>query len=339
MTRLIRDIQDSFHKFQINLQGKTVLTEAATGNYVCTPIIAAMAGAKVYAIAKESKYGTIDQIENEVSTIAKCLKVEKKISIIKSLNEVNLSGIDIVTNTGFVRPIDKSFIDRLKSDCVIPLMWEPWEFRPGEFDLDYATRKGIKVYGTNEADSRLQTMNYIGLTVLYFLLKEKRSPLSTKVLVIGCEKFNHAIEVVLKKQGYPVNSFLTNFYNKAEIKEYDTIVVAEHTTSKMIIGDTSESLINNSDLSIDHLIIHIAGSVDFDSTICCHYPEKPASFGYMSYTADFIDPVAVIDLHTAGLNVAEGMLKSKEIGLKGFAFKKHMETNYPALAFDNIKYW
>jgi hypothetical protein len=339
MARFVKNIQDSYHKFQINLQGKTLLTEAATGNYVCTPIIAAMAGAKVYAIAKESKYGTIAQIKNEVSSIAKCLKVEKKISIIKNLNEISLSGMDIVTNTGFVRPINKSLIDRLKPDCVIPLMWEPWEFRQEELDLDYAISKGIKVYGTNEADVRLQTMYYIGLTVLYFLLKEKRSPLSTKVLVIGCERFNNAIEVVLKKQGYPVKCLLTDFYNRIDINEYDTIVIAEHTNAKLIIGDNSEALIKNSDLGKDHLIIHIAGNVDFSSNQYHRYPEKPASFGYMSYTADFIDQLAVIDLHAAGLKVAEGMLRANNLGLNGLRYKSFMEKWYPALAFEDMTLW
>ena len=39
---------------------------------------------------------------------------------------------------------------------------------------------------------------------------------------------------------------------------------------------------------------------------------KPASFGYMSYTADAVDPQAVVDLHCAGLKVAEEMLMNHE---------------------------
>jgi hypothetical protein len=339
MSRQARLIKDSFNKFQINLQGKIILTEAATGNFVCTSILAAIAGARVFAIAKDSKFGSVSQIRNEVMSLAKELDIENKITIIQSLEEIDLGNIDVVTNTGFVRPINKLIIDKLKPDCIIPLMWEPWEFRPDDLDLVSAVKKGIKVYGTNESDSRLQTMHYIGLTVLYFLLKEKRSPFSSKILVIGCEKFNKAIEEELKKLNYFVLSFLTEEFNASNICDYDTIVVAEHTYPKMIIGNSKESLIHCSSLAEDQLIIHISGNVDFTALICKHYPDEPASFGYMSYTTDFIDPISVFDLHSAGLKVAEGMIKAKSANLKGLEFKNFMEKAFPASAFVNKKYW
>jgi hypothetical protein len=49
--------------------------------------------------------------------------------------------------------------------------------------------------------------------------------------------------------------------------------------------------------------------------------------------------MAVIDLHTAGLKVAEGMLSANSAGLKGEEYKLFMEKNYPALGFDDQKYW
>ena len=59
----------------------------------------------------------------------------------------------------------------------------------------------------------------------------------------------------------------------------------------------------------------------------------------MSFTTDFIDNTAIIDLHTAGLKVAEGMLKANNLKLKPHDYKKYLEENYPALAFDDHKYW
>ena len=78
-----------------------------------------------------------------------------------------LEDVDILTNTGFLRPINKKLIKALTPKCVIPLMWEPWEFRPEEIDIDACVERGIKVYGTNEADPRLKTMDYIGWIVLF----------------------------------------------------------------------------------------------------------------------------------------------------------------------------
>lgn len=339
MGTLAKLIKNSFCKFQIDLHGKTVLTEAASGNYVCTPVIAAMAGARVFAIAKDSKFGSVYQAQSEVLSVAEELNIKNQISIINSLNGINLGNIDIVTNTGFVRPIDKLLIDQLNPNCVIPLMYEPWEFRPDDIDLDSATCKGIKIYGTNESDSRLQTTKYIGLTVLYFLLKEKRSPFNSNILVIGCDRFNHALEDVLRKLNYSVIHYATTKYNCADVKDFDTIVIAEHTNSKMIIGNSSESLIQSSSLTKEQVVIHISGNVDFNELICKYYPDKPAPFGHMSYTSDFIDPLAVFDLHSAGLKVAEGMIHAKSQNLMSLEYKNFMETKYPALSFVNEKYW
>lgn len=339
MNRLARQIKDSFNKFQLDLIDKTVLTEAATGNFVCTPILAALAGARVYAIAKDSKFGSGSEVICEVMSVAKELDVENQITIIQSFEEIDLGIIDVVTNTGFVRPVNKLMIEKLKPNCVIPLMWEPWEFRPDDLDIESASRKGIKVYGTNESDHRLKTMHYIGLTVLYFLLKEKRSPFSSNILIIGCEKFNRAIEGELKKLDYSVSCFLTAEFNATEIREYDTIIVTEQINPKLIIGNHGEALIRSSSLAREQLVIHISGNVDFAAIICKHYPDNPAPFGYMSYTTDFIDPKAVIDLHAAGLKVAEGMMQAKTFGFLGIEYKEFMEKNYPALAFENNKYW
>ena len=62
--RLITLIQQSIHRCELQLDNLTVLTEAATGAYVVTPVIAAMAGAKkVFAITQSSRYGTIEEVK------------------------------------------------------------------------------------------------------------------------------------------------------------------------------------------------------------------------------------------------------------------------------------
>ncbi len=340
MTRVNNLLKKSFDKFKINLSDKNILTEAATGNYICTPILAALGGANVTAFAKESNYGSFAEIENQIYSCADSLGVSGRIRITKDLNNEDLSNIDLVTNTGFLRPINSTLISRLKSDCVIPLMWEPWEFRPKELDIDACRRKGIKVYGTNESDDRLKTMDYIGFICIFFLLKEKRTPLSTNILVIGCKKFTTPIFKILSSNNY--NFETVESENKIDSKivdKFDTIIIAEHSLNNLIVGATDDALINENILSQDHLIIHIAGNVDFGKIKSKKYPENPANFGYMSYTTDFIDPSAVFDLHAGGLKVAEGMLSAKQLNLHGVDYKNYMESNYPALAFENKVYW
>jgi len=336
---MIKKIFDAIKKFNLNLKNKTVLTEAATGNYVVTPIIAALAGAKVLAFTKESKYGTIKEVKKQIYTIARKTNVEKKLEIITNINNTDLKKIDILTNLGFLRPINKSIILKLSPKCVIPLMWEPWEYRKDELDLDACYEKGIKVYGTNESDSRLKTMDYIGYIVLYFLLKNKLSPFSANILVIGCKKFIEPIVNCLNQNNYSYKK-ITNYDRKVEnINEFNAIVIAENKSSRLIIGKDKNSYIKLSLLSNETLLIHIAGNIDIKGKNIKCEPKEPKKFPYMSFTTDYIDNQAIIDLHTAGLKVAEGMLKANEINLHGIEYKTFMESNYPALAFKNKKYW
>lgn len=329
-------ILKSLNKFKLNLDGKTVLTEAASGNYAVTPVIAAKSGATVFALFKESKFGTYDEVLKQIFDLAKELNIRDSIFIIKSYNEIDLSKIDILTNTGFNRPINKIIIDRLSPNCVIPLMWEPWEFRPDELDIDYCAKKGIKVYGTNESDNRLKTMNFIGYIVLYFLLRERRSPYSTSVLILGNKHFSIPIVKILEQNNYTVN-YLNKYEKEIVLADYDSIVFAEHLNNQLLLGDNG--FVKPKDLNIKHLIIHIAGNINSEKLNCKIIPDKPAKFGYMSFTTDFIDSMALIDLHTAGLKVGEGMLKAKQNGLLNKEFKDFIENNYPALAFENEKYW
>lgn len=334
---MVSKITESIEKFKLNLSGKTVLTEAASGNYVVTPIIAALAGAKVIAITKESRFATIEEVKRQTYSLAKEFNLENSISIVVDKSSINYQKIDILTNTGFVRPIDKQIIDKLSNKCVIPLMWEPWEFRESDLDLDYCIKKGIKVYGTNENDFRLKTMKYIGFTVLSFLLENKMSPFSSKVLVIGNEHFTNSIIEVLSLNGY-IFEYKNNYNEKISVSEYSAIVIAEHENNSLLIGN-EDAFINTTQLDKNQYLIHICGNVDFTDLKCKSNTKNPAQFGYMSFTTDYIDNQAVIDLHVAGLKVAEGMIEANKKRLERKNYKEFMENNYPALAFENEKYW
>jgi hypothetical protein len=335
-----KKVNASIKKFDLDISNMTVLTEAATGNYAVTPVIAAKANAeKVYAFTRTSGFGTVDDVREQTSHLACQFNVESSIEIIESLDHINLKQLDIVTNTGFLRPIDRSFISQLSSDCVIPLMWEPWEFRKADLDLDACSEHGIKVYGTNEDDPRLMTKEYLGYVVLFHLLNNKLSPFSTKVLLIGCEQFVGPVKRLLDR----------NHYSTAVVTEYDSpinsltrtadaIILLEHTRNQLLIGD-GEAFIRIKEVEEDTFVLHICGRVSFADAQFKFIPASPSPFGYMSFTTDFIDNQAVIDLHTAGFKVAEGMLTANKLGLKAKEFREFMERNYPALAFENPAYW
>ncbi len=335
---LVKKIHQAIQKLNLNLNGKSVLTEAATGNYVVTPIIAASAGADVIAYTKNSAYGSVEDVVRQTTLLAGEMGLNNRIKIVTDLAVVDFSGFDIVTNCGFLRPLNRDFIERLSPSCVIPLMYEPWEFRDGEIDLGSCREKGIKVYGTNEADPRLRIMDYIGFTVLYWLLEKKLSPLSAQVLVLGCRHFADAIEKVLNWNGYRCQT-LTSYESAPDPRGFDAIVVAEWNDDRVLVGRAESAFINVKDIPPHMHLIHISGKVELGGATFTWTPENPRPYRTMSYTTDFIDPQAVVDLHAAGLKVGEGMLKANQNGLAGAERKAFLESQYPALAFQNQADW
>ena len=55
-------IREAVKRLELDLSGKVVLTEAATGAYIVTPVLAALAGAEVYAFTKDTRYGTVAEV-------------------------------------------------------------------------------------------------------------------------------------------------------------------------------------------------------------------------------------------------------------------------------------
>ncbi|MFO8236557.1 MAG: hypothetical protein R6U04_14260 [Bacteroidales bacterium] len=335
---IIENIYSAVRKFKLNLAGLNVLTEAATGNYVVTPVIAALGGARVITFSKDSQYGTYEEAKEQTVDLAKKCRVYENITIVDSLDKINLPEVDILTNTGFLRPINEALIKRLPGYCVIPYMFEPWEYRQTDIDLDACKCKGIKVYGTNEGDPGLQTFRYIGYTVLYFLLKKKLSPFSAKLLLIGNEEFANPVAEVLNDNGYCFD-ILSDYSQEPIIDKYNAVIIAERRRSDCLVGSSKDSFIKAANIRDDMFVLHISGAVDFSNLKADYLPENPASFGYMSFNTDFIDPRAVIDLHTAGLKVGEGMVEANNRGLVKEESRTFMEENYPALAFDNPDLW
>jgi len=147
VNRVFKLIDQATNTFSLDLSGLVVFTEVASGNYVVTPLIAALAGAvKVFAVTRDSRYGKAADVKELTLELAKERNMDSRIEVVFSKSPDILQQADIVTNLGFVRPIDKEMIEHLKPTAVIPLMWETWEFREQDLDLSHCWQKSIPVF-------------------------------------------------------------------------------------------------------------------------------------------------------------------------------------------------
>ncbi|MDU1068726.1 MULTISPECIES: hypothetical protein [Clostridium] len=299
----------------LNLNKLTIFTEAASGEFIYTPIIAAMAGAhKVYAIAADSQYATIEEIEKDTYLFAKLCGVEGIIEVV--VNKEKINEADIVTNLGFVRPIDKNTIDNMKKNAVIPYMCEAWEVREGDVDIAYCKEKSIKVMGTNENYHGLDVFDFSGPLVVKMLFECGLEIFKSKIVILSGDKFGKVIYNTLSSMSTDV--FLVNEINNQNIKflkDADALIVADYTSKECFIGKnsrlTGEKL---KELSQFITVIQFAGLVDVEDLQKNEiglYPEYTVGSYRMGRTLAYLGPKPIIDLHCAGLKVGELMYNNK----------------------------
>jgi hypothetical protein len=160
--RLVRLIEEAIDRCRLDLSGRTVLTEAASGAYAVTAVLAARAGADVYALARETPHATVPELTDATTGLARLAGVAARIELVPAKSAAVAGAADIVTNSGQVRPIDAELVARMKPSAVVPLMYESWEYREQDVDLAACHSRGIAVAGTNETHPAVDVFSFLG---------------------------------------------------------------------------------------------------------------------------------------------------------------------------------
>jgi len=325
--RCLKLINSAISTFDLNLSGFVVLTEAASNYYMLTPMIAALANAdRVYAITKDSKHGKAADICEATHGLAQRWGISSKVEVILSRNDPRISDADIVTNLGFVRPLDKTLLRSLKPMVAIPLMWETWEYRKEDLDLQEAKRLGIPVLGTNESHKSLKTMEYIGIAALKMLLNMDIEIICSDIVVLGNDDFANPIILNISNAGgtpYYLNVTVQGEYDVKSfwkfIENADALIICEHRSKKPLIGmETQLSANEIYKRNPGVVVIHMCGNVPTHEIRNSGLRYSPPSFalpGFMSVTSDYVGPKPLIELHTAGLHIGELLARKRRRGL------------------------
>jgi hypothetical protein len=187
--KLKEKLQHIIQELNIQLQDECLLTEAASGAYACTPVLGALAGAEVHAFARDSKYGSAGECIKEVQSLAELCGVSDRIHFHTEKNEMPWERATVITNSGALRPLDSAVLERVSASCRIPLMFESWEFRAQDLDLDFCKLKGIRVAGTNERHPQTDVFGYLGDLVVRLIQDAKQTPYRNKFIVVSNNDF------------------------------------------------------------------------------------------------------------------------------------------------------
>lgn len=318
---------------ELNLKDKIVITEAATGPYFVTPFIAAEAGADVTAYVKDSKYGK----GVDVILLNEKIKLEYgsgcNINFTDKLDEKILMKADVITNSGHLRPIGEGILGNVKSECVIPLMYEAWEYREADLDINYCKEKKIKVGATNERHSCIEVFKYLGDMAIKLILDSGLSLYKNKFVLICNSDFGPYIANTLIKVCESVGVIddparrdqyaggIDHLGNFPEIKITDKYRNADGIIFTAYPFDNSWIGKSDSEIKISGIlnefknpyILRFAGDVDTETLRANDipfYPEEVKS-GHMGILPSDIGFDPVIRLQTGGLKAAQLMLEGK----------------------------
>jgi|LGVF01.1.fsa_nt_gb hypothetical protein len=319
--RVKRLIEDAIKFNKLDLTDLVVFTEAASRNYVVTPIIAAMAGAKVYAITSDSKYGKAKDVEEFTYIFAEFCGVRDKIEVVFDKERDFISQANIITNLGFVRPLDKNFVRMMNEKAVIPYMCEAWEYRAGDIDIKTCESKNIPVMATNEDYLGLKVFDFCGTLAIKMLFELQIEVYKSKIVVVSGDNFGKVIKKYLKTIG--ADAYLIENLKSEASRRYlgnsDALVVADYKNNDVFVGaeDAQISAKNLVELSRKISVIQFAGDIDIEELErykIPFFPQRRIGKFRMGMTLAELGPKPVNDLHCAGLKVGEVMARARLSG-------------------------
>lgn len=306
--RLVALMQKSIDFCNLQLAGAVVLTEAATGAYVVTPVLAAMAGShKVFALTRSSRYGTIEQVRAQTLALADLAGVADRIEFITEKSSAVVAQADIITNSGHLRPIDAETIASMKPNAIIALMYEAWEFRPEDVDLAACRQRGIEVVGVNERHPAVDVFSFLGIMAVKLLLDAGIAVYTSNILVLCDNPFRSFIECGLMAVGAKVD-LVENLAAAPTERTYDAILVAMHPQLDPVISAIDAVTIAQNWPGA--IVAQYWGDIDRAALLSHHIPlcpELEPKPGHMAILPSAVGPEPIIRLQTGGLKAAAQM--------------------------------
>lgn len=304
----------------LDLTGLTVLTEAATGAYATTAVIAALAGAaQVWAFTRSSRYGTAAEIAAGTMALARALGVQDRVAVIETLPAEMLATIDILTNSGHLRPIDARLIDHLPKRAVIGLMFEGWEVRAGDIDREACRRRGIPIVAVNERHPAVGVFPFLG-PLCVRLLHDAGLPVVGQRIAVLCDNpFAPFLAQGLAAAGARPESFETA--RMVPEASWDAVLVSLRPDDEGL-RLAGEDIRHLACVAPRALLAQFWGDIDRDEVRrrgIAVWPPQPPRHGHMAILLNALGPEPIVRLQAGGLRAAELVRRGRPLDPDGIA--------------------
>jgi hypothetical protein len=209
-----------------------------------------------------------------------------------------------------VRPVDELVISRLRDGGVVSVMYEAWELRPEDVDVDACRTADVPVAGVWEDFGDLNVFRSCGALAVKLCMEAGLEIGGNRLIMIGRDRFVEAIEPAL----VGASARVTTLPSAAELTQEavnaaDAIVIAdyhaEHPALAGEVGPTARQLRDwNPALRVVQFIGPIAVRALTEAGLVVH-PDRELAPREMSTTLGHLGPRPVVSLHGAGLKVGE----------------------------------
>jgi len=337
--RIGRVIDDAIDRLRLDLRGLVVYTEAATGAFAVTAPLAARAGAEsVFALARPWRGRPADDVAAETRDLSAAVGVADRVVIRTERRMDDLARSDIVTNLGFVRPIDADVVAALKATAAVPYMREAWELREGDIDLAACRRRGIPVIATDEHHPDVAVFDYCGLLAARMLFDAGLEICANRVIVVSTDQFGPALVDWLGRLGAEVVLAPSVRAEAcwAALPRADALIVADFVETRMTIGaggGIEAGML--AERAPGLAVIAFAGGVDGASLAAAGLrcvPAEGSAPGRMGRTLAELGPRPVAMLHGAGLKVGAEAARARARGMSGRLLVEHVCRTAPGMA-------
>jgi len=311
--RLVSLMKAAIRRLGLELDRYAVLTEAATGAYAVTPVLAALAGARVFALANATRYASADEIEEATLGLAETAGVRDCIELIYEKSPAILGRIDVVTNSGQVRPIDSTMVSQLKSACVVPLMYEAWEYRFADVDLDACHSRGIMVAGTNEQHPAVDVFSFLGMLAVRQLHDAGIAVHGSNIVSLCDNDFAPFITRGLQSCGAKVSQ-ARHLTQHVLTPPCDAIVVALKPGDGVVLTAADADLLRKH--APGTVVVQYWGDVDRKALALARIPVWPPQeplAGHMAVLPSAIGPEPIVRLQAGGLKVGELLARGLDL--------------------------
>jgi hypothetical protein len=303
--RMVGLMRRAIERCGLDLTGLTVLTEAASGSYIVTPVLSALAGARTYALSATTAYASAAELEKMTLELAEAAGVAGRITLIPGKDPAITGVADIVTNSGQVRPIDAAMIADMRPSCVIPLMYESWEFRQADVDLPACRARGIRVAGTNERHPAVDVFSFLGQMAVKLLHDAGVSVYGSNITLLCDNHFRPYIADGLRASGADLAeaSILTGDSLSADC---DAVLLARTPGPGQEFSAAEARLMASG--APGAILAQYWGDADREALATAGvpvWPERAPGRGHMGVLPSAIGPEPVIRLQAGGLKVGQ----------------------------------